>query len=282
MKENVFDTRRISSFPVSIGTGLMLESLFKTSVERADDTRKIPNEINPNNYAYYIMHVGTLIRNILSSVDYKDKLELVGSKNFVNCVIDEINVIASLFSTTKCKFYIFMPDYEYVLKHMNKNKFDVITPPAPYLHYKDGTNIFVKNKVSFDVPMVSTNYRLPKLEGKGLITTSAPVDLLNTNCNLTLLESHTGVIKEKWQWSNKLHKIGDRALTVFPFIEEIVYILGDNFIVQDSKLPLRVKLHELAVNKSWTARTTRDKVKFDISNSIPELSEILKSYTKIY
>ena len=52
--EHALQTRTLSSFPLSIGTGLMLESIFKPTIDRYDNERKIPQGIGIDTYNTHI------------------------------------------------------------------------------------------------------------------------------------------------------------------------------------------------------------------------------------
>lgn len=278
MENDPFLFRTMSSFPLSIGTGLMLETLFNSTSPRYDEKREIPKRINVDNYKYHIYNIGTLMRNILSAAGQKPTEENLASINFKNSLISEIMTIKELYSNTKCTPIIFMPDYTAVYKALNNAKLSEATKEIlnTELMFKSIAKLDIRNLIS----VVTDGYRIPNLTGEILITTSYPVDLLNHN-NMTLLESHTGKLKQKWEWYSKYHKIGTKDMSVFPFMELLLYYLGDGTMVTPAGLAIRSELHALAVEHNWTSRTSRDKIIADIYKK-PALKEMFTKYKKIY
>ena len=67
----ILQNRTTTSFGVSIGTGLLLESMFDPIVDRYDPDRPIPPRVEMKKYPYWLINVYTLIRNILTSLTEK-------------------------------------------------------------------------------------------------------------------------------------------------------------------------------------------------------------------
>lgn len=279
MMDDPFLFRTMSSFPLSIGTGLMLESVFKPTSVRYDEKREIPNKVNIDNYKYHIYNIGTLVRNILSASNQKTTAETLANANFKNALIGEITTLVELYATTKCTPVIFIPNYTNVYKALNNEKIAEAT--VEILNNELIFKAVEKIDVSHIIAVHRDSYRLPRLEGACLITTSYPVDLLNPSMNLTLLESHTGKLKEKWEWYSKYHKIGSKDMSVFPFMEVLLYFLGDTTMISPCNLSIRNELHKVALASNWTSRTTRDKVIADIYKNTT-LKDIYGKYKKIF
>lgn len=276
---NVFENRTTTSFGLSIGTGLALESLFEPTEERYDPDREIPINVNVDSYKIHIFNIFTLARNILSSINEKDKDSLLNNKMFSETLRNEIHLIHALYEYKACNPVIFIPDYSKVYKNMNAGKDTGITKA-----YIENEKILSKLKnfnVDVDIKILKGSYKIPTLEGKILITTSIPVDLLNKNLDLTLLESHTGKLKRKKDFYTKIHKLGKHSLEHMPFIQEVVYFMGDSSIVLPQPLKIRRQFYELSIERNWTSRTTSVKVRDDISK-VPELADMNKNYKSIF
>jgi hypothetical protein len=276
---NVLSNRTMSSFPLSIGTGLALESVFENTIDRYDSDRVIPNRIDINEYRYHVFNIFTIARNILNSVPNKDKDNIIASKEFLTVLLEEISVLETLYSDTKCQPVIFIPNYKTVYSSLNKGKDTGIT--KSYVETEKMVNTIKKIEKELTIATVKDSYKLPSLNGNVLITTSYTNDLLINLKNYTLLESHTGKLKSKYEFNTKYHKLGKKDILMIPFYEELLYILGDNYLVRPMKLTLRLELRELAIANDWTPRTTREKVLYDLKKS-EKLSEALKGYKKIY
>ncbi len=127
MKYHTAMTSRVtSSFHVSIGTGLMLESIFPPTAERYDSARVIPESIDITKYTAHIINAFTLVRNILSSLTDASitDIEMLthGKIELSNTILEEINIIYGLYENTKCKLIVYIPDYITVYKSFNNNK----------------------------------------------------------------------------------------------------------------------------------------------------------------
>jgi hypothetical protein len=274
----------IGGFGCSIGTDIMLESLFTPTGSRIDKDRKVPNDIRIDNFEKHYFNIYTIARNCLHAhTDNATRSAIVNDSTLMDIVINEINIIASLYSDTKCKPVLFAPGkaYDVVMKKMNIENHTMNNKLLVLMNY---VNHFIKSK-KYDIAMdvVANTYKLPPSSKNTLITTHISVDLLNINkvINLALLESHTGKYKDKKLFYTKYHKLGTNTLTIFPYIEELVYILGERTIVLPKKLKLRRKLYNLAIEKKWTQYTGRIKILADM-NKDDELKEFINGYKRLY
>jgi hypothetical protein len=278
--DNIFLDRTFSSFPLSIGTGLALESLFENTIDKYDKDRVIPNKLKVDDYKFHVFSVYTLARNIISATNVKNRDLIIYNKTFIEAVLEEISVIAGLYNGTKCKPLIYMPDYLKVTQVLNTGK-----GPGNGKLYDEISKLRTVLKLlpKLSVLPVITDFKLVPTEGKVLITTSMVTDLLNIKNvkQLALLESHTGKLKEKIDWNTKYHSIGAKPLDLFPFMEELLYILGDNTITKPLKLSTRIELFNIAHDNNWTGKTTRDKVIYDTSKS-SLLKELIAGYRKLF
>lgn len=276
---NPFENRVLSSFPLSIPTGLALEAVFEPIMDRYDDTKKI-NKINIDNYKYHFFNVYTLIRNIFNAVTtVKNKDTLYYSKHLAQTVIDEIEMIKSLYLEKKCKPIFYFPDYVTVIRNLNHDK-------SSHSYYGDLVKIdkYVKRSILTLNNGLSLDFKFPRTNEKCLITTHLSVDLLNVKSinNLDLLESHTGALKTPSDYNNKYHPIGKKPMEVFPFIEELYFLLGDKTIIKPSMLSLRLELFELAMEEKWNYRTTKERVLTSIRNKNLKCYDLVKNYKTIY
>lgn len=275
---NLILDRTVSSFGVSIPTGIMLETLFEPTAARYDNERVPPTKIKVDDYGYHFFNIYTLIRNIANSVSAKNIEDLLKDRDFYNVLEDEFHTIVSLYEGTKCKPVIFLPDYTQVHAKYSVGKEGELSKG-----YQEAQVIYnyIKKFTTTTISYINTGYKLPAIDKQSLISTHFPVDLNNNLTRLVLLESHTGKVKHRHDWYSKLHKIGNRDLSIIPFMEETLYLLGDTHMVKPISVRLRTELYDIAIEKHWTTRTTLDKIKSDISGS-KELTEILKQFKKSY
>lgn len=278
--------RVLSSFGVSIGTGLALESLFEPTTERYDINREIPNKIDVNKYRYHYYNVFTLMRNIISSLvtKYSNVDEMFMDDSLLQVLIEELYVIESLYSGSKCEPILFIPDYTMLYKKMNvgkENTDSLVT--KEYMVRSYVTGYIKRNKYKFPIRTIFGTYKLiPSIE-RCMILTHIPVDLLNVDkvSRLELLESNTGKIKGRSEWYSKYHKIGKNPMNIFPYIEELVYILGDGHIVLPMGLVTRRSLYQIASDSKWTSHTGHMKVVNDL-NKVSAFKELLSKMKYAY
>jgi hypothetical protein len=272
--KNPFEDRTTSSFEISIGTGLALESFFIPTSARYDDKRDIPVVIKPDDYKYHVYNIYTLARNILSACALRDKFQLINDKHFLPTVIEEIESIKLLYVDFKVTPVLFIPDYSTIFKKYNKEK-DNITTNA-FIDYDTMRKIFKNIKSNMDTV---TETKLPATNDKVLILSNYTLDLLNYKNvpKLDLLESHTGKVKTRSEFNTKYHPIGKRDMTILPFTEKLLYMFGDKTLVKPVKIKLRSTLHQLAVDNNWNSKTTNDKIMFGI-NKNSNLVDIMKNF----
>jgi len=281
---NILETRTISSFGISIGTGLALEALFNVTTERYDDNRVIPDKVRVDDYTIHYFNIFTIARNIISALTVKNSVDMLYASNqLMQTLVEEVNTIHSLYDMSNCKPVLYIPDYKSLYKDINLGKTgDVVTKDYFTREYVLNNLKVASDHITMTVEH-GNKHKLKPNTNKVLITTHLSVDLLNISKikNLYLLESHTGKLKSYREWYSKLHKIGKLSLEVFPFIEEIVYILGDGGISLMMKLHIRRELHRLAMEKRWTSYTSKVVVIQHIRND-SILKDVLNNFKRSY
>ena len=279
METNPFKDKVTSSFPIGIGSGLALESMFDATIERYDPEREIPNKVNLKEYKYHIWNIITIIRNLIYSVEEKNKIDVLKSKYITDAVHEEIENLVSLYSLCDITPVIFLSNFDKAYTALNVGKQVELTKPM--IENTAIHNFVKKLKLDTNLNIIKDTHTIPKLDGKVLITTNLACDLLNTHNKMVLLESNTGKLKTKYEFYTKYHAIGKRILDMLPMVEEVLYILGDTQMVTPLKLSDRLELFQLAVDKHWTTRTSRDKVVSDMKQNSTIYPHI-DNYRRIY
>jgi len=265
MLSSIFDNREITSFGVSVGTGLALESVFTPTTPRYDEKREIPVTIQPNDYKVHAYNVYTIIRNIVAATREKDKLAIIGRKDLKDVVIEEIETIKQLYSDyNDIELIFYTDDYKKQYKRYNHGK-DVKT-----------TKTFEELLAMSSV--ITTLDKLPVTKEKTLVMTSYLVDLVECKDNYYLLESNTGKLKNRSELSNKYYPVGkNKTLSVFPVNKYLLFLLGDKTVVRPVNMKLRKDIYQMAINRRWTVRTSDAKIRTDL-RSDPRLKELLDSF----
>lgn len=282
--DKILTNRTTTSFGVSIGTGLMLESVFKPTHERYDTERVIPIRVDLKNYDGWLINGYTLLRNIVTACKEPIEVDTLTSKN-IERIMEEIEtewaIIQSLLLSNNLDenfIMLFVPKYEKLIKRFNIAK----DTSVKYI-----TNNETIHKL-FRQPLMSTSEQIAKLTTvedkvvasyagfKYLLTSHYTLDLLQSN-KWTLLESHTGVLKDSHLWYTKYHAFGNNDLSHLPMVDILLFMLGDDQLVVGMPRKIKSELYKISIEKKWTFRTTRDKIKSDL-NANPILAPLLKLY----
>lgn len=272
--------REMSSFMVSVGLGLMLETFFEPLSPRADESRSVV-KVNIDKYKIHYFNVYTILRNILSAVPGSETKKMIlksrhAPESLLEVLLNELEMIKTTYTNSTCEPILFIPDYSEVYKTVdNSNKPENLndTKSATKEMFDKTINLYIKSEYkSIETYKIKTE--LPSTNSDVLITTHIAYDLLNVNRirRLILAESHTGVLKDKSMFNTKYHSLGKKYdKTIFPFQKQLLLILGDNTIIKPFKISYRMKLAERAMGNKWTNYTSESRVKNVIKDLDREL-----------
>lgn len=282
---NIFSTRTVGETGLSIGTHLAMETFFSNNMLEVFDPDREFVKVDPNNYTHHVFNIYTLVRNIINSVtDTKIKEDILLHSDFIPTLKRELKIITSLYGGCKCKPVLFYPNYDKIYKRYNNNKETGIT-----VVYKEHMMIkSVLEKLDARETIHSCNngkgYTIPKMDIEKpsvVITTNIPVDLFNFKGKIDLLESHTGKIKTPSMFNSKYHTIGKADLSHLPYVEELVYLLGDGTIVLPCKISIRKAVYDISKEFNWTPKTTREKVLANLKRDV-NIQAALKGFSRSY
>lgn len=278
--------RTMSSFNLSIGTGLAFESLFEPTHDRYDKERKIPNKVKIGDYTVFAVNLLTIAKNVLDSCSQlsNDYLEILKNKDFEAIVCEEISIIEGLLFGENIKLYVYLPDHEYLSSSFNKGKIDTFTKLAA----KNLQLYKTVSKMKFeDLPVKlirgSRFYKLAfKSSDKILMFSTFNYDLLN-NYNIQLLESHTGVLIKKEEFNKKYKKLNEKPYNMLPYDEMLLYLLGDNTtsMLCTKGEKVRKLIYNLATSKGWTPKTSILTVITELRKE-KELTEAMRNFSRLY
>jgi hypothetical protein len=259
--------RTIGQFQISIATSLAIESALGVHPDIS-----VPNVPIESYNALYI-NVRTLVRNFIGAVE-KDALNSIHPNEVMDFVSHEMSEITDVIKTNVNKHIdvvFYFSEYKdlsfkYPYSFLRVNSTDKQTQLAKYLQA-----VFLellKRHTKPDAEIKIHVYPL-KLSVAGapraLIISHYPYDLLSYYQfeKLSLLESHTGQIKERSKWYTKYYQGKD--LFRIPFREDLLQVFGDAELFKPFPKANRDELVEIAEKRSWTSVTTRDKIKNDIN-----------------
>jgi hypothetical protein len=113
---------------------------------------------------------------------------------------------------------------------------------------------------------------------KALMLTHIAFDLLSfrTFKDLSLIESHTGALKQRAQWYTKY--ANGKELAMIPFREDLIQVFGDSELFQPMDIKLRKELIDVATKNRWGPLTTKDKITHNLKEMPNQFAaEIVRS-----
>ena len=273
-----YTDKTISSFPIAIGTSLSLESVFEGRLAPYDAAREIPNKVDLNHYTEAWFNISTLFRNLIGALP-GDAIFNVTPEGLAHDLYEELEIITSLFQiegNNTCIPYFYTGSYNKVLNRYSSKKivFRQSNTDKQKLFeskFKETIKHFIK---LFPDLLVSIDSSLkPKTStSSALVLTHIPYDLVSHSNfhRFDLLESHTGKLKTKYEFSSKYYPLGDEKLDQLPFLEKLLMVFGDKIMIAPADIRIRRLLVEIAKNREWTPYTTEAKVNYFIDADIKE------------
>ena len=232
-----------SGFPVSISTGLALESIFKPVIPVADPDRPTPEMVAVGNYNTFIFNVATLLRNIIQSVPHK---ELIYHSQAVihETLQEEIEYLYYLFDMHGLSASFYAHSYAHVKSTYGDKLRAANTDNQKYVQ---AIYDYSLSRLKSDNRVLSFKKHLeyPR-DTSGLLLSHIPWDLLSHKSfiRLDLLESHTGTLKTRKTWNTKYFKIKDTDISFLPFVEDLLVTLGDSAMFHPAPIGERLALIE--------------------------------------
>lgn len=270
--------RAVSAFPLSIATSLALESVFIGRQDPYDPNRPIPNQIDIRQYQYVYFNIKTLIRNIIGALGDN---KLFNPQTILDILLEEIDLIKDIFQVEGKGIstpIFYSCDYERITKRPPHQSVKIRLPTTPNQHhYHKNEELILKSFFSrYDKKDTQHLHFTNQLEVKdkpsAMILTHIPFDLVGEKhfSKLDLLESHTGVLKDKSVWGSKLYKVPNANMSIIPFMKKTLLIFGDHVMFKPLPLELRRMVLDTAEKRKWNGLTTKDKVMLDINIDIKD------------
>lgn len=277
---SVYD-REVSSFPISIGTALALETLFDARISPFDPERQIPKRIDLHKYQSMYFNMLTLWRNLVSSID-KSTFLMSKIDDLANALQSDIEVIQSLFQIEGhglCKPIFYFCSYQSLTKLDERIRLRTDNTELQKAFKSKFLEVMkiLRNRVN----ILMVDSELPESKTNSLIMTHVPYDLLSHKHfnKLDLLESNTGKLKTRHEWNTKYYPIIGSDMTRLPFIKQLLLIFGDKVLIHPAETKLRRLVMDIAERRQWTQATTIAKIRQDFELEIrePYVLQFLKS-----
>lgn len=269
--------RATGYFPLSIPTSLALEGALGIHPDHPAGPKMLYD------FNGHWVNAKTLFRNYYEAIG-KDNIPLLDSKDLIDSFRQEIEhylEISEEQGKHKFKTVLYLPDYAGLEARFSHAILRTDSTPNQVLFSKSMTMVLsqlIKNeKDLFKIyPLKITDHETTNT----LMLTHYPFDLTTTAfSSLSLLESHTGAIKDKSRWYTKLYN--GKELPMIPFRECFLSIFGDNQLFRPIGSAYRKTLVDLGKQYSWSFATSRDKVNYGLSTLKDKFhAEQLRNYLK--
>lgn len=279
---DALSNRAMSSYPLSIGTSLALESIQIGPNKQYDESRVIPNKVDITKYDVFYINVMTLYRNLVGSVDKLDfKYVLPG--NVSQALEQECNVIKEIIkglSNDKVKVKFYCSKYSGLKDEFPNNlirKDNTQLQETYSINMQAALNDLISNNELNNIVLFDSKIKNNK-RGKALIMTHYAYDLLAYKDFdvLDLLESHTGILKNKTMFYSKL--LNGKDLIRIPFNRITYQIFGDKELLSPLNIKVRKLVIELSNTYNWTQVTTQDKIKYSFDQILDQdIKDMLKN-----
>lgn len=248
--KKIIANRTKSGFPVSIGTGLALETIFDPVEEVYDPNREVPERIDRTKYDIYLFNISTLVRNIINSINTNDVVR-VRKDDYLETTLEEIEWLKGYFELNQLNIHFYTHSYVYVKKTYSEERLRIVSTPKQAL--RDSIVSYVLSKVDRELPFIhhfDKNIDLKAKKSNVLIFTHIPFDLLSYRyfLNMDLLESHTGVVKDRSKFNTKYYPLPNEDMSFLPFFEYLLAdVFGDHVMFRPNKLEIRKKVYNQLV-----------------------------------
>lgn len=276
--EQAIAERVLGKYPLSVASSLALEAAC--GVHDDFPVSKAP----VLNYTQLWMNIRTLYRNLVGSIDRTSGSSVV-PELLAQALTEEIDTIADqIREVTQGKTQVIFYYSNY--SNLERRYANPIASLRQDTTPKQKEYTLIHNKtVELLLQIRKEDIRVfdlwpePREVGAvALICTNYAFDLLARKefSKLTLLESHTGQLKDRALWYTKFN--GGQELSRIPFREDMLQVFGDSTLFKPADIRLRRELMTIAERYNWTSVTTLEKIKYGIDQiQNPYFKETLRS-----
>lgn len=234
-----------------------------------------------------LVNIRTLVRNMMTApantVDWK-QIEI---PTFVHFLLEEMDLLVTEYPNYRISGTVSFcaPDYRTLRERFPNAKFR--ENPSDKQQTEDNIYYAVRDylmqmkeaeQLKFEVDFPESE--LSKSDTPTTILTSYPTDLLSQYQfpKLTLIESHTGILKPRRAWYTKL--TSSKELTNVPFCKFTLLIFGDGKEIFAQSIKLKREVLAMASANNWHALTADERIRQSIKKSAmdDETKVVLFSY----
>lgn len=269
--------RTVGYFPLSIGTSLSIEGAIGIHPDHPAGP-KVLKDFNG-----HMVNVKTLFRNYYEAIG-RDAVVNISDADLIDYFRREIadyQSIAEEQSGYSFKTFLYCPDY-IGLDTRFKHAVLRVDSTANQVLYNKTLRLVLGQIIKNEKELISLYpSKVTDIQpSKTLALTNFAYDLTSkVSENLSLLESHTGAIKDRSKWYTKFYN--GKELPTIPFNECFLAIFGDTQLFRPIGPVYRRNLLELSQKYHWSFATSKDKVLYGIDSLKDRyLAENLRTFFK--
>ncbi|MEQ5216105.1 hypothetical protein ABN214_15420 [Proteus terrae] len=245
--------RVIGMLPISVGTSLAIEGLI--------DKGGLPI----HNLA---LNIGTLFRNAYQAYETDDRPKLTSDILYKDVLQDLTGIFQNLKNISKVKEPKMVPyhcTYAGLARSFPKAK--LWSPTTEKQKAYAELERLTTNKILTEMRgyIERVDFTIPKSTTNTYVITHHVVDLLTPSGtgDVTLLESHTGALKDKELWYTKL--TNGNELKRIPFNKMTLSVFGDKSVnFKANGFKLRSAVMSTAEEYKWTPMTTHERIRLTL------------------
>lgn len=263
MKLSILSERKISTFPLSIGTSFAMEAFQPGDLTPYDFEREQTPRLNPGDYDELWVNIVTLFRNMVNSIASGD-VHRVTAKEYAEELLLEVDLIRdfmkSQFPLIRVVFY--SCSYKGLKqKYPHADLAASKTPKQKLIQELTGqtlTYFYRKKKISEQFCHFELDIKARR-SCRALMLTHYAHDLTCEGfSSVDLLESHTGIVKGKSAWWTKFT---DKRTQRIPLCKLTLQVFGDSTLFYMHKIKIRDELIDIAEKNKWTYATTDERIR---------------------
>ena len=265
-------------YPVSIGTSIAFETLFGIS-----DLIPPTNPLPFTKYGYVIINIRTLIRNLYGAVAKELKVEYPVAR-YLEKIMEEIAKIPAILenqSGDRLEPIYYIPSYRSLKRDFPNAMLRQIGNKAYGRQHQEAVEQYciaqlTAKTINDELPIHLTDIKLPEVDKPAILMTHQPIDLLSyTNTrDVDLIESHTGVIKDRYKWYTKLN---GKGLESIPFASWSLQFFGDGKLFAGHPPKYRKAVIDFATANKWNQTTSTDLIRMQLRRfPDPDIAKALK------
>lgn len=275
--------RVYGQFPISISTSMAIEGLLGVHPDMPP-----PPKPPYQNYAAIWFNVRTIFRNLHGAIAADVRANLKAT-DYAQALYNELMVIQRVLAqethqTLTVQFYLNKYDTLQLSYPHATLKQPVTAGQHQYKLLEQAVYTYMANMATTGLDIVLGHLAITMQPVPTLMVTHLPVDLLHAKgaSSLELLESHTGVIKAKWQWHTKL--VSGSTLTRIPFDRMTMQMFGDTGgMFKPGPAAHKAALLKIAETYNWTPATTQERILLCVESAKEPilLSDIRQLYSSV-